>query len=202
MAISPSNERASWTRLLAALAQAFDEEGRPGGNLAAHRLRQAIDRPRRTLPSPSPPNQLLATACHHPEALPIAASVLACSEWIAWQHWASDKLASAVSSCLYTAELIGPDGHVTDDAVRVGLLLSDRATDYPISRHAGEETYLVISGVADWSVDGADYRPHPPGAFIHHPSWAPHGRRTLDEPFLGAWRWSGDLDLSTFSIDP
>jgi quercetin dioxygenase-like cupin family protein len=101
---------------------------------------------------------------------------------------------------LFTTELVGPDGHVDADDVRVGLLVSDTDTDYPISSHSGEETYYVIAGLAEWTVGDQRYAPKPPGSFVHHPSWVPHGRKTRNEPFLGAWRWSGNLDLSTFSV--
>jgi hypothetical protein len=51
----------------------------------------------------------------------------------------------------------------------------------------GEETCLVISGEAE--------RPVGDGAYVTRPAG------TLAEPFLGAWRWGGDLDLSSFSVD-
>ena len=110
-------------------------------------------------------------------------------------------LAENIASNLYTTELVGPDGHFFHDDVRIGLLVSDMETDYPVSSHSGEETYYVISGTAEWTVDGGPYQFHPPGSFIHHPSWTPHGRRTSNEVFLGAWRWSGDLDLDSFKLE-
>ncbi len=194
-------ERASFDGLLNALADAFAGEGRPGGNAAATALRAARDRPYRAMPGTSEPTDLLTAACTHADAFPVAASVMSCAPLISWTNWEGEGLEAGVSSNLHTAELVGPDGHIEAEGVRVGLLVSDKATDYPVSRHSGEETYLVISGTAEWTVDGGPYRAHPPGTLIHHPAWAPHGRRTLAEPFLGAWRWSGDLDLSSFSVD-
>ena len=122
------------------------------------------------LPNASTPKRLLELAYSHAKALPIATSVLACRKLIAWRNWEETGLAPALASRLHTAELIGPDCHIGDDRVRVGLLLSNHATDDPISRHAGEETYLVISGVAEWSVDGSDYQSHDPGTLVHHPA--------------------------------
>jgi hypothetical protein len=202
MTVMNADEQAAFENLLAVLADAFEREARPAAAAAALALRAASIEHYRPLPSSAAPGALLDAACRHPDALALAASISACRGLIAWSHWAGEGLDGAVSASLYSAELVGPDGHVPAPNVRVGLLISDRATDYPISRHAGEETYLVISGTAEWALDRSDYRRHAPGALVHHPAWTPHGRRTLGEPFLGAWRWSGDLDLSSFSVDP
>lgn len=194
-------ERASLDGLLLALADAFQTEGRPGGDAAATVLRAACGQPYRDIPATSEPAELLATACAHPDALPAAALVRSCAPFISWTNWEGEGLEAGISSNLHTAELAGPDGHIEAEGVRVGLLISDSGTDYPVSRHSGEETYLVLSGTAEWTVGGKPYQAQPPGTLIHHPAWTPHGRRTLSEPFLGAWRWSGDLDLSSFSVD-
>ena len=140
-------------------------------------------------------------AAEQASALPLAKAVCECAGLFAWQHWAEGELDAEVSSNLYTTELVGPDGVWFDSAVRVGLLISAADTDYPVSSHSGEETYYVISGVAEWTLDDGIYRPVHPGELVHHPAWKPHGRRTLDEVFLGAWRWSGDLDLASFRVD-
>ncbi len=194
------NERTTFNTLLAALAEAFALEGREGGNLAAAALRAAMGQPYRRAHATSDPGALLESACALPGALPVASLVLACRPYIDWTHWEGEGLAADVSSRLYTAELIGPDGHVAAEGVRGGLLVSDAGTDYPVSSHSGEETHYVIAGVAEWTVGDMPYAPQAPGALIHHPAWVLHGRRTGSEPFLGAWRWSGDLDLSSFSV--
>ncbi|WP_136658183.1 dimethylsulfonioproprionate lyase family protein [Nitratireductor sp. XY-223] len=193
-------ERAAFDRLTSLLADAFAEEGRPGGDMAAKALRAAPALPYRRTVSGADPGPVLDVACGLSGALPLGASVLACRHLLDWISWEGTGLERSVSARLYTTELVGPDGHVAAESVRIGLLASEAWTDYPISSHAGEETYLVIAGTAEWSVGGGDYAAHAPGALIHHPSWVLHGRRTLDEPFLGAWRWSGDLDLSTFRV--
>ena len=194
------DEREAFGGLLDALAVAFDAEERPGGAAAAAALRDAKSSPYRRVASETDPGEILEAACGHPDALPVAAQVLASRHLIDWTSWSGEGLAEDVSANLYTAELVGPDGHVAAGGVRVGLLVSAPYTDYPVSSHSGEETYLVMSGVAEWTVDGGPYEARQPGALIHHPAWVPHGRRTLDQPFLGAWRWSGNLDLSSFRV--
>ena len=186
--------------LLLALADAFSREGREGGRQAADALRRAdLGHYRRTL-STSDPSRLLARTSRLPGALPLATLVLDCQGLLDWTSWEGEGLAKDVSRRLFTTELLGPDGHVPAEDVRVGLLASEPMTDYPISSHSGEETYVVIAGVAEWTVGDQGYAQRQPGDLVHHPAWVPHGRRTGEEPFLGAWRWSGDLDLSTFSV--
>jgi hypothetical protein len=196
-----SEQRERFDALLAALADAFDMEGRPGGEAAAAALRIAKERAYRDIPSTAEPGPLLETACKQSGALPIAAMIFACRDLLSWWNWTGEGLVDDISSGLYTTELVGPDGHIDDDHVRVGLLISDAAIDYPQSSHSGEEAYLAISGTAEWTIDGGPYTKHAPGTLVHHPAWTPHGRRTLQKPFLGAWRWSGDLDYSSFKVD-
>lgn len=195
-----STDREAFDELLDALAAAFDAEGRPGGAAAAMALREARTGSYRRAASDSDPAEILDAVCALAHALPVAAQVLASRHLIDWTSWSGEGLAEDVSANLYAAELVGPDGHIAAAGVRVGLLVSAADTDYPVSSHSGEETYLVISGVAEWTADGGPYEPHRPGALIHHPAWVEHGRRTSDQPFLGAWRWSGDLDLSSFRV--
>ena len=186
--------------LRSGLAERFDSEGRAGGVLAAQRLRESLNAPYRPTAASHDPGPLLSAACALPDALPLSSHVLGCRSLLQWSLWEGEGLDRNISSSLFSTELVGPDGHFAGDDVRVGLLLSDAGTDYPRSSHSGEETYLVLAGTAEWTVGDEPYTAKPPGALVHHPAWAVHGRRTLGEPFLGAWRWSGDLDLSSFSV--
>lgn len=195
-----TDEHAQLRTLLIELADTFENEGRSGGTLAAERLRASRPQDYRSARSASDPGALLETACAIAGALPMSRHVLACRTLLDWTLWEGEGLAADVSSRLFSAELLGPDGHFPAEDVRVGLLLSDAETDYPVSNHSGEETYLVLAGTAEWTVEETPYTNKPPGALIHHPAWALHGRRTLQQPFLGAWRWSGDLDLTSFSV--
>ncbi|MEM7428290.1 MAG: dimethylsulfonioproprionate lyase family protein [Pseudomonadota bacterium] len=193
--------RTTFNNLLSELASWFGREGRSGGGLAAEALKRADTDTYRRCRSEADPGALLDQASALPGALAPAQHVLACRALLDWTCWSGGGLGDGVSARLFTTELVGPDGHIPADDVRVGLLVSAPHTDYPLSSHSGEETYLVISGEAEWIVGDEDYRPRPPGALVHHPAWMPHGRRTLNEPFLGAWRWSGDLNLGSFKVE-
>lgn len=194
------DERERLDALLNGLADAYELEGRLGGDQAVAALRSATRKAYRRRPGASNAATVLEAACSLGNALPLAQQVLQCSSLLDWECWEGTGLSADISSNLHTTELVGPDGHFNADSVRIGLLVSDADTDYPISSHSGEETYLVLAGEAAWTVGEAGYAPHLPGAFVHHPAWVKHGRRTGDKPFLGAWRWSGDLDLSSFSV--
>ena len=184
-----------------ALRAAYGRENRPGGDAAERSLAAVRPDVNDLSSSGTAPLSLLDAAAGQASALPLAKAVCECAGLFAWQHWAEGELDAEVSSNLYTTELVGPDGVWFDSAVRVGLLISAADTDYPVSSHSGEETYYVISGVAEWTLGDGIYRPVHPGELVHHPAWKPHGRRTLNEVFLGAWRWSGDLDLASFRVD-
>lgn len=186
--------------LLVELAAIYAAEGRPGGDQAAAALESARTMPFRSLTGGADPGILVKRACSQPGAMSAAGLVGRIWRQLHWGNWGETELDDAVSSSLFSTELVGPDGHFEHSGVRVGLLISAPATDYPLSSHSGEETYFVISGTAEWVVEGADYTPKKPGTFIYHPAWVAHGRRTLGETFLGAWRWSGDLDLASFRV--
>ena len=183
------------------LEQAFLSENRQGGNEAAAALSQARSQALTVADTGTAPRSLVQQAAHQSQSLPIASDILKCSPYFYWEKWAEDVLEEEVSANLYTTELIGPEGLLPHDRVRIGLLVSAANTDYPLSSHSGEETYLVISGAAEWVVEGQPYKTMPPGSLVHHPSWVPHGRRTVNEAFLGAWSWSGDLDLDSFRLN-
>lgn len=186
--------------LLLSLSDAFSNEPRAGGLAAAAALRAAdLDTYRRTV-SEEDPFTVLQAAQALPGALPIAQHVVRCAHSLDWTCWTGAGLSDEISSRLFTTELLGPDGHIPADGIRVGLLASEAWTDYPVSNHSGEETYLVLAGAAEWVLEDTGYVERHPGDFVHHPAWALHGRCTTQQPFLGAWRWSGGLDLSAFSV--
>lgn len=186
--------------LCVALAAAFGAGGRAGGRLAAQRLLGAASETARPRPARADLGATLRTACEAQDAVPAARLVAALADVLPWQLWKGEGLSPDVSSRLFTAEILGPDGLLPAADVRVGCLLSEAHTHYRLSCHAGEETYFVMSGTATWFMEGAEDARHPPGALVHHRAWVRHGRGTGPQPFLGAWRWSGDLDLTAFEV--
>lgn len=98
------------------------------------------------------------------------------------------------------AEVVGPDGPLRSEKCRFGFYLQAPNCLYPAHSHAAEELYLILSGMADWRLDGAAaFRP---GAreLVHHLPWQSHEMRTGSAPLLALWVWLGDLSYATYSI--
>ena len=187
-------------RLLKLLESAFSQENKAGAQSAVSALQNAQKTDITLISYANAPVKLIDCAAGQSGSLPVSGMIKDCCEYFNWENWAQGVLKNEVSSKLFTTELVGPEGLFDDANVRIGLLVSDKNNDYPVSSHSGEETYYVISGIAHWTINDGPYLPFMPGSLVHHPAWVPHGRRTTDEVFLGAWRWSGDLDLRSFQI--
>ena len=88
------------------------------------------------------------------------------------------------------------DGAIAADDFRFGVYFQNPGTWYPLHHHAAEELYLILSGTAEWTRDGIDGQPEPPGTLIHHAPHERHATRTLGEPLLALWVWLGDIEPS------
>jgi len=99
------------------------------------------------------------------------------------------------------AKIIGPDGMIPAADFRFGAFLQYPDTWYPLHHHAAEELYLILSGAAEWTRDGIDGQPEPPGALFRHASHERHATRTLGEPLLALWVWLGDIDPGSYRVE-
>lgn len=98
-------------------------------------------------------------------------------------------------------ELIGPDGMVRSDDIRLGFYWHDSHTFYPAHRHNAVELYHVLSGTGLWQYQGRAWTPRPAGSFILHESRQDHATRTEAEPILTLWSWTGDISFDSYSMD-
>lgn len=94
-------------------------------------------------------------------------------------------------------EIIGPEAPYVYDSFCFGFTLIAPNSLYPVHRHPAIELYYVLSGTAEWTLEGKATK-QPPGTFILHPSNAIHSMQTGDEPLLAMYTWSGD-DVITLS---
>lgn len=94
-------------------------------------------------------------------------------------------------------EIIGPEAPYVCNSFCFGFTLIAPNSFYPAHRHPAIELYYVLSGTAEWTLEGKTTQ-HKPGTFILHPSNAVHSMRTGDEPLLAMYTWSGD-DVITLS---
>ena len=94
-------------------------------------------------------------------------------------------------------EILGPEAPFHDDHFCYGFTLLGKNTFYPAHYHPATELYVVLSGHAEWTLDGVS-KVRNPGEFILHPSNHVHSMQTSDEPLLALYTWSGE-DVVTLS---
>ena len=97
-------------------------------------------------------------------------------------------------------EIAGPDGTVVSRGFRFGLYLQAPETFYPAHCHEAEELYLVLSGTAEWQTGDDDVSSKPPGSLAHHRPWQAHAMRTLSDPLLALWAWSGAIGHDSYRM--
>ncbi|MEO3413387.1 dimethylsulfonioproprionate lyase family protein [Roseovarius sp. CAU 1744] len=95
-------------------------------------------------------------------------------------------------------ELLGPDGLVGSDTVRLGLYGILPRAEYGIRTHPAEEVFVMLAGEAYWKRGGDDYALLGPGQRAHHPSMMPHATRTRRSAFLSAYVWCGDVSTEHY----
>jgi len=88
------------------------------------------------------------------------------------------------------------------DGFGFGHLMLGSGALYPYHAHASPEAYHVLSGVAEWSVDGETRRVGP-GTTIYHAPYADHRWTTVSkEPLRVVWaQWVPDGDRSGMLSD-
>ena len=95
-------------------------------------------------------------------------------------------------------ELVGPDGLVKSDIVRLGLYGILPNAEYGIRTHPAEEVFIMLAGQAHWKCGDEPYVAHGPGERSYHPSMMPHATRTADKAFLSAYVWCGDISTENY----
>ncbi len=94
-------------------------------------------------------------------------------------------------------EIIGPEAPYVSNSFCFGFTLIAPHSLYPAHFHPATELYYVLSGTAEWTLNGKSSM-QAPGSFILHPSNAIHSMRTASEPLLALYTWSGS-DVVTLS---
>ena len=110
----------------------------------------------------------------------------------------SDPLYIRHSISKVHVELLGPNGLVKSDKVRLGLYGMKPGAEYGIRTHAAEEIYIMLAGDVDGKRCEATYAPHLTGEQSYHPSMMPHAFRTREVAFLSVYVWHGDLSIDSY----
>jgi mannose-6-phosphate isomerase-like protein (cupin superfamily) len=191
---------AAFKNLLLFLGQLYASEGRPGGDAAAQALLSAADDNSIALPQPYNylPGMAEAALSLHPHSQ--AAIVAAALPLIRWFH-VTDSMQSIgnMGAKMLVTELVGPDGMIRRDHVRVGLFVQCPQLDYTTRTHGAEETYFILGGEGYWSTHDRQPVRKMAGDWVFHPALVPHRSRTLDQPTIAAWRWSGDIRYESYA---
>lgn len=192
---------AAYRRLMRALADVYRAEGRPGGDQAAAAYERAAEAAPPLDAVPYRLDAVIREATRGAEH-PAAVAAREAHEVLRWSATGilDEQIPTAVSDMFAVVVLIGPTGMFRTDEVSSGLFVQVPNRYYPLHAHAAEETYAMLAGEAEWTLEGHAPARRRAGDLIHHPAEAGHATRTLARPILAAWRWSGDLRRETYRL--
>ena len=95
-------------------------------------------------------------------------------------------------------ELVGPDGLVKSESIRLGLYGMLPNSEYGIRTHPAEEIYIMLAGECFWKRGDAPYCCERPNGRSYHPSMMPHASKTEDQSFMSVYVWVGDLSTDAY----
>lgn len=103
-----------------------------------------------------------------------------------------------VSTRKVLVELIGPEGLVKSESIRMGVYGIQPQVEYGIRTHPAEEIFVMLAGRAEWLMRNENYAEYGPGTRRHHPSMIQHATRTKDSAFMSVYIWSGDVSFENY----
>ncbi|WP_419907641.1 dimethylsulfonioproprionate lyase family protein [Hoeflea sp.] len=191
----------SFRQLLELLARLYAGEGRPGGDQAANALNAAVAGFPAWLPEPHNYLPGMAERAIGLEPHAEAATVAAALPLIRWFHVTESlgSIGDEMGGRMMVSELLGPNGMIFNESVRVGLFVQCPQLNYVTRSHNAEETYIILGGEAHWSHGGGKPERKRAGDIVHHPSGIPHYSITQRHPTIAAWRWSGDISYEAYA---
>ncbi len=186
---------------LLAVAAALHARDLPAARHAGDLLAAAAQRADAFPEQPGFTPPFLERALEAPGADPLTRLLAPLAPALPWADTSANKTMPKGFRGRYSAaQIIAPDGLIPAVDFRFGTYLQHPDTWYPIHRHAAEELYFILSGTAEWTRDGVDGQPEPPGTLIRHAPHERHATRTLGEPLLALWVWLGDIDLASYRV--
>jgi hypothetical protein len=189
-------------QMLDDLALLFDVEKSLGGDAAANALRSITSKSHLPLPKGHDLMPDVEQAALDIDPLPICEHIDMAMPLIDWHYsgLADGRINEDIATKIATAELIGPNGMIYHETVRVGLFMQSANLDYITREHTAEETFIMLCGEGLWSRNGAPFERRTSGEYIHHPSMMPHVSVTQNHPFIAAWRWTGDIGYEQYTL--
>ena len=185
--------------MLRAISAVYEAEPDPQG---PHTARTLMVTPPPVAFEPVPPclmdtgiRSSLSASSH-----PAARAILAAQDLLPWgSNPVEANTEVSIAAMITVATLLGPEGPIPAPDVRLGLVYMRPDSYYPLHLHDADETYAIVAGQAMWTA-GDDIRMRREGDLIHHPSLMPHAFRTGPEGFLAIWRWSGDINTTSYAF--
>lgn len=110
----------------------------------------------------------------------------------------SNPLYVAHSLPKVNVELLGPDGLIKSNSIRLGLYGMLPNCEYGIRTHPAEEVFLMLAGTAFWKRGSAPYEALGPGQRSYHPSMMEHANKTGATAFLSVYVWRGDVSTTSY----
>ena len=110
----------------------------------------------------------------------------------------SDPLYIEHSLAKAHVELLGPNGLVRSDSVRLGLYGMMPDSEYGVRTHPANEIYVMLAGEAEWKRADDPYIVHVPGERSYHPSMMEHANRTTRRAFMSVYVWHGDISTDNY----
>lgn len=186
--------------LLSALAAVYAAEPREEAGRTARLL---VEQGPMHLGTAHPNDTILAEMAAALDASdhPALAAIRAGLHLLPWGDNPVAAQAGAAGAVYTVCTLIGPDGPIPSDDLRMGLFWQRPGTYYGLHNHDADETYVILAGDAEWTA-GDDTRLRGAGEAIHHPSLMPHAFHAGDRGFLALWRWSGDVNTHSYRMLP
>lgn len=188
--------------LLGNFADLFDTEQKQGGHDAALALRDISGRSHIPLPPSHNPLGDMVDEALSINPHPLAEKIASLKGLLDWHYsgLSDGRIREDIAKSMVTTELIGPDGMIFCEHVRVGLFAQSANVDYVTRIHAAEETFIILGGEADWKTGEGPVQTRTTGDIIHHPSNIPHVSITHDKPCIALWRWTGDIAYDKYSL--
>lgn len=184
--------------LIDALCLPLQAEDRPEAARTARVLRE-LGPQQLSTSQPQTPDHLAIGSLLARSPHPAAPGLMAAFDLI---PWGINPVAAQVGnrgSMYLVATVMGPEGPVPCADLRMGLYYQRPNTYYGLHNHDADETYSILAGSAIWTA-GDDTQLRETGAQIHHPSRLPHAFRTGPDGVLAFWRWSGDVNLHSYTM--
>ena len=122
---------------------------------------------------------------------PLVRALRRVTDQLVWQY-GYEKVPRGLVKKYGYAELMGTQGPVISDRLKLGLVLFAPNCTYPAHSHDGiKESYICLSGVVSESNDGV----YSPGSLLFNPPNKVHRITTGNfEPTLLAYAWEGSSE--------